>query len=83
MVTVEMVCQLIAKKLGSRASEHTLDAQTSFESVGLSSLQIADVVYEIEDEVGIEFDPGRAADVRTIGDLVQLARDAKLGSGAA
>ncbi|WP_103500312.1 MULTISPECIES: acyl carrier protein [Streptomyces] len=79
MVTVPMVCELIAKKLGSKASSHTLNAETSFDSVGLSSLQIADIVYEIEDEVGIEFDPGRAADVKTVGDLVELANATQSG----
>ncbi|NJQ07289.1 acyl carrier protein [Streptomyces lonarensis] len=73
MVTTSMVCELIAKKLGSKAGAHTLDAETRFDAVGLSSLQIADIVYEIEDEVGIEFDPGRAADVKSVGDLVALA----------
>ncbi|AKG43036.1 Acyl carrier protein [Streptomyces sp. enrichment culture] len=80
MVTVSMVCELMAKKLGGKADQHTLNADTEFETVGLSSLQIADIVYAIEDEVGIEFDPGQAANVKTVGDLVELARATKLGS---
>ncbi|KUJ69194.1 acyl carrier protein [Streptomyces albus subsp. albus] len=80
MITAEEVCQLIAKKLGSKASSYDLNADTTFDEVGLSSLQIADIVYTIEDEVGIEFDSSKAASVKTVGDLVELAKATKLGS---
>lgn len=80
MITVEEVCELIAKKLGSKSSSFTLNADTAFDEVGLSSLQIADIVYTIEDEAGIEFDPSKAASVKTVGDLVELAKATKLGS---
>lgn len=79
MVTVSMVCDLISKKLGAKAADHQLNAETEFEAVGLSSLQIADIVYAIEDEVGIEFDSSKAADVKTVGDLVALAEVSKTG----
>src|SRR5215217_6426740 len=57
VINVAMVCDLIVKKLGSKASTLTLDADTVLDSVGLSSLQIADIVYTIEDQAGIELDP--------------------------
>ncbi|BCL16912.1 MULTISPECIES: acyl carrier protein [Micromonospora] len=74
MITVEQVCEMVQKKLrGKNADEMSLGAQTAFDDLGLSSLQVADIVYGIEDQLGIEFDPSRAADVKTIGDLVDLA----------
>lgn len=81
MITVETVCELISKKLGSKASSVTLGGETAFDQVGLSSLQIADIVYTIEDEAGIEFDPSQAANVKTVGDLVDLA-NATIGADA-
>ncbi|MFI9724367.1 acyl carrier protein [Streptomyces sp. NPDC052396] len=72
MITVATVCALIAKKLGSKAAGLVLDADTAFDSVGLSSLQITDIVYTIEDEAGIELDPSQAANVKTVGDLIAL-----------
>jgi len=72
VINVAMVCDLIVKKLGSKASTLTLDADTVLDSVGLSSLQIADIVYTIEDQAGIELDPRQAANVRTVGDVVDL-----------
>jgi acyl carrier protein len=74
VITVEQVCEMVQKKLrGKNAEEITLGEQTAFDELGLSSLQVADIVYGIEDQLGIEFDPSRAADVKTIGDLVNLA----------
>jgi acyl carrier protein len=77
VITVEEVCGRISKKLGSRADSYTLDASTSFDAVGLSSLQIADIVYSIEDDLDVEFDESKAANVKTVGDLVRLAEEAK------
>ncbi|MFF3405280.1 acyl carrier protein [Streptomyces sp. NPDC002742] len=83
MITAEEVCSRIAKKLGSKADSYDLNADTAFESVGLSSLQIADIVYTIEDDLKIEFDESRAASVRTVADLVKLAQESEKGGAAA
>lgn len=83
VITAEEVCARIAKKLGSKANSFTLDENTAFDSVGLSSLQIADIVYTIEDDLDIEFDESRAASVKTVADLVKLAEETKQGSAAA
>lgn len=72
-VTVDDVVNLIKAKLNGRRSPAVLDARSVLGDAGLSSLQIADIVYTIEDGVGVRFDPVRAADVATIGDLVALA----------
>ncbi|AXK36285.1 acyl carrier protein [Streptomyces armeniacus] len=83
MITAEDICERIANKLGSKASAVTLDADTTFESVGLSSLQIADIVYGIEDDFDIRFDESQAAAVKTVGDLVKLAEQAAADDSAA
>ncbi|WP_338895277.1 acyl carrier protein [Streptomyces sp. TG1A-60] len=83
MITAEEVCARIAKKLGSKANSYTLNEDTAFDSVGLSSLQIADIVYTIEDDLDIEFDESKAASVQTVADLVKLAEETKQGSAAA
>lgn len=83
MITAEEVCVRIAKKLGSKANSYTLNEDTAFDSVGLSSLQIADIVYTIEDDLEIEFDESKAASVKTVADLVKLAEETQQGSTAA
>ena len=83
MITVESICALIAKKLGNKAAGLTLGADTAFDSVGLSSLQIADIVYTVEDDAEIELDPSQAANVKTVGDLVKLVEATKSADVAA
>nr|WP_240150634.1 acyl carrier protein [Streptomyces sp. SID7805] len=83
VITAEEVCVRIAKKLGSKANSYTLNEDTAFDSVGLSSLQIADIVYTIEDDLEIEFDESKAASVKTVADLVKLAEETQQGSAAA
>ena len=83
LITAEEICARIAKKLGSKASTVTLNADTTFTSVGLSSLQLADVVYGLEDDFDIRFDESQAASVQTVGDLVKLAEQALQDSSAA
>jgi acyl carrier protein len=43
------------------------------DDLGLSSLQISDIVFSLEERLGTEFDAANAAEVKTIGQLVQLA----------
>lgn len=83
LITAENICERIAKKLGSgKASKVTLDAGTELTAVGLSSLQIADIVYGIEDDLDIQFDQSRAMTVKTVGDLARLIEETMQGSSA-
>jgi acyl carrier protein len=83
MITVDDVCELIRKRQGGKVrGDLELNGDTVFDDLGLSSLQIADIVYTIEDRLGIEFDPARAADVKTVGDLVNLANEVALAPAA-
>jgi acyl carrier protein len=83
MITVEDVCELIRKRQGGKVrADLELNGDTVFDDLGLSSLQIADIVYTIEDRLGIEFDPAWAADVKTVGDLVNLANEVALAPAA-
>lgn len=72
-VTVDEVDKLVRKKLGSKLpADAVLDVDQTFEDIGLSSLQIADIVYSLEDRLNVRFDPADAADVHTIGDLIKF-----------
>jgi len=77
MVTVEEVAELVRSKMrGKAASDQVIDENTRIDDLGLSSLQFAEVVFTLEDEYETEFDPARAADAKTLGDLVTLANEA-------
>lgn len=72
-ITVDEVSGFVAAQLGKRRPAGAqFDADTSMEAVGLSSLDVTEIYFEIEERVGIELDPAAASDVKTIGDLVDV-----------
>ncbi|MGW3964188.1 phosphopantetheine-binding protein [Amycolatopsis sp. NPDC005003] len=76
MITAEDVARLVRAQLRGRArTDVRLAADTELEQAGLSSLQLAEVVFTLEEEYRVQFDTSRAAGVRTIGDLVSLANE--------
>lgn len=76
MITVEDVADLIRRELrGKLAKDVTIDASTRLDDLGLSSLQVAEIVFTLEEDYGVEFDPARAADASTLGDLIALVND--------
>ena len=76
MVTVEKVAALIRQETRRKLPEDlVLDEGTVFDDLGMSSLETAEVVFSLEEEFDIEFDEARAAEVKTIGDLVALANE--------
>ena len=77
MVTVDEVAALVRSKMrGKTRTELVIDENTRIDDLGLSSLQFSEVVFTLEDEYETEFDPAKAADARTLGDLVTLANEA-------
>jgi acyl carrier protein len=74
VLTVTDVCDVIRAHLGVKLpSDVQLSSDTSLDALGLSSLQVAELVVSIEERTGIEFDPAAAAEVTTLGELVELA----------
>ena len=73
MAVFEKVQEIIVEELGKDASEITLE--TSFESLDADSLDIFQIINEIEDEydIAIETEDG----LNTVGDLVKFV-DAKI-----
>jgi acyl carrier protein len=76
-ITLDEVAALIRREMrGKRAKETAIDESTCLKDLGLSSLQIAEIVFTLEEKHGVEFDPARAANAQTLGDLVALANAA-------
>jgi acyl carrier protein len=72
-VGTDEVAALVAAQLGRKLPHRTiLGADTELEAVGLSSLDITEIYFQIEERVGVELDPGAASGVKTIGDLVAV-----------
>jgi acyl carrier protein len=72
-ISVEDVGELVRKQLrGKLPPDARLDASAEFETLGLSSLDVTEIFFGIEEKVGFELDPTAGADVKTIGDLVDV-----------
>ena len=82
MITIEEVSKRIRHELrGKLPPETVIDENTTMEDLSLSSLQVADIVFELEEDYGVEFDAAKAADAKTLGQLIAVANEA-LPSGA-
>jgi acyl carrier protein len=76
MITLKDVAELIRPELrGELPAGMTLEEDTRLGDLGLSSLQISDIVFTLEEQHEFEFDAARAADVETLGELVSLANE--------
>jgi len=77
MITIDEVVGLVSRELRSSVPDGmTLDERTRLDDLGISSLQLAEIVFTLEENHNVEFDPARAADVRTLGDLIALGNGA-------
>jgi acyl carrier protein len=81
MIELEELVGLVRRELrGKAAGDIALDETTELQQLGLSSLQIAEIVFKLEDEHEVEFDPARAAEAKTLGDVLALGNEAILAS---
>jgi acyl carrier protein len=73
MITVEEVVRRVRRELrGRTAGDRVLREDTALQDLGLSSLQVAEIVFGLEEDYGVKIDEARAADARTLGDLFAL-----------
>lgn len=49
-----------------------VDGDTTFESIGVDSLSILDLLYDVEQEFGIAIEAKEVIDTRTVGEFVAL-----------
>jgi acyl carrier protein len=75
VITLGEVASQVRRSLRGRAPDAGLAEDTVLADVGLSSLQISELLFRIEDEHDLEFDTARAARVRTLGDIVLLGAE--------
>ena len=52
-----------------------LDADTTFESLNLDSLDMAEMIIDMEEEVGVDFEIDGEVRLETIGDLADYIED--------
>lgn len=76
MIELEELTELIRREMrGKVPADIELTADMALKDSGLSSLQIAEIVFTLEERIGAEFNPAKAADVKTIGDMLALTNE--------
>lgn len=71
----EKICQIISEQLG--VEENTITMDTSFtDDLDADSLDIFQIISEIEEAFNIEFDSDDAEKIRTVGDAVNYIKKA-------
>lgn len=50
----------------------TVDADTTFEDLGIDSLSILDLLYDVDQEFGVELEAKDVIDLRTVGEIAAL-----------
>ena len=62
----------VSEILSKRVDVSSLKEDDNLSALGLDSLDLVEVMLEIEDTLGIEFDSSEIQDVATLGDVIKL-----------
>ncbi len=62
----------VSNILSKRVDVSNLSESDSLLKLGLDSLDLVEVMLEIEEELGIEFDSSEISEVATLGDVLKL-----------
>ncbi|MCD7950892.1 MAG: phosphopantetheine-binding protein [Erysipelotrichaceae bacterium] len=66
----------IEKRLSSKLKGKELTTDSNLKDLGIDSLDLVDLVFELEEEIGVQFEDDELLQIKTIQDLLNLI-DAK------
>ena len=66
------VKSVVSEIISKRVDVSNLKEEDSLSSLGLDSLDLVEVMLEIEDQLHIEFDSDEIGEVTTLGDVLKL-----------
>jgi acyl carrier protein len=77
VITIDEVRTRVERELrGKLPAGVAINEATVIKDLGLSSLQISEIVFGLEEDYEVEFDAAMAADAETLGDLLVVANQA-------
>ena len=62
----------IKERLSSKLKGQALTKESSFKDLGIDSLDLVDLVFELEEEIGVEFQDDELLKITTVQDLLDL-----------
>ena len=69
----------IKERLSSKLKGQELTKESSFKDLGIDSLDLVDLVFELEEEIGVEFQDDELLKITTVQDLLDLIDTKKQG----
>ena len=66
------VFTMIKKGLEPKIKGKDLTLESTFKDLGLDSIDLVDLVFQFEEELGIEFEDEELTSLKTVGDVVSL-----------
>ncbi len=66
----------IKQRLSSKVKGKEITEDSNLKDLGIDSLDLVDLVFELEEEIGVEFDDEELLQIKTVQDLMNLI-DAK------
>ena len=74
MTTFEKIASLMAEQLGVDKNTITPESEI-IKDLGADSLDVVEMLLELEKEYGVEITDEQAADIKTVGDIVKLVEN--------
>jgi len=71
MSTFEIVVKAVATRTGRALEEITAETDVR-EDLGMDSLDAVELIMELEDELGITIPSEKSADLKTVGQIIEL-----------
>ena len=62
----------IKDRLSSKLRGQELTEESVFKDLGIDSLDLVDLVFELEEEIGVEFEDEELLQIKTVKDLLNL-----------
>lgn len=77
MINQKEIIEAIAKHLGVTAQDIDVNA-SFFDDLGLSPIELADLLSELSEKFDVTFDPAEAEHLKTVNDLIVMIEDQSL-----
>ncbi len=74
MNTFEKIATLMADQLGVDKASITLESEI-IKDLGADSLDVVEMLLDLEKEYGVEISDEQAAEIKTVGDIVKLVEN--------
>jgi acyl carrier protein len=70
--TIAKLRQSLTKSSARQVNWDVITEDTPIETLGFDSLSILDLIYDLQQDFGLEFEPEELAGVRSVGNLVDF-----------